>query len=228
MHKLILTTLCLALLMLSGCSSTTRTYLDTLMLALKPGDGVSLSDQELASRDNDVLYVTVGSLPRALLVLAYTEFGQQKWVSADNALLVLENGRLVKTSGFGNNLLFLSDREKDPLKQSMVNIQSGQSWQSYTDWSERNETGYLQRYEIIDTFIEKIQIQGHQFDTKQVIERVTFFNGETAENLFWFELTSGQLLKSRQQLAPFWPQVELVHLSTAGRLTGVIKARSEK
>lgn len=227
MHKLILSVLCFVLFTLSGCSSTSRTYIDTLKLAFDRGEGASLSNEDLAGRDRDVLYVTVGNLPRAVLVLAYTEFGQQKWISADNAMLVLENGRLVKTTGFTNDLLYMSDRNNDPLKQPMVKIQPGQSWQAYTDWSVKQETGYLQQYEIIDAVIEKIEIQGQQFDTKQVIETVTFFNGDTAYNKFWYDLTTGQLLKSQQQIAPFWPAVEVVHLSTAGRLSGVIKSRSQ-
>lgn len=226
MHKLIVSLLCFFVLTLSACSSTSRTYIDTLKLAFDRGEGASLSNAELASRDRDVLYVTVGNLPRAVLVLAYSEFGQQKWLSADNAMLVLENGRLVKTTGFSNNLLYMSDKNQDPLKQAMVKIQPGQRWQSYTDWSEKMETGYLQQYEIIDTFIEKIEIQGQQFDTKQVIEQITFFNGDMAENKFWYDLTSGQLLKSQQQLAPFWQPVEIIHVSNAGRLAGVIKPGS--
>lgn len=227
MHKLILSFLCFILLTLSGCSSTSRTYINTLKLAFDRGEGASLSNEQLASRSRDVLYVTVGSLPRAVLVLAYTEFEQQKWISADNAMLVLENGRLVKTTGFTNDLLYMSDKNKDPLKLPMTKIQPGQNWQSYIDWSEKLETGYLQRYEIMDAVIEKIEIQGQQFDTKQVTEKVTFFNGDVADNKFWYDLTSGQLLKSQQQVAPFWPQVEVVYLSTAGRLAGVIKPRSQ-
>ncbi len=52
--------------------------------------------------------------------------------------------------------------------------------------------------------------------------------GELAINQFWFDLSSGLLLKSRQTIAPFWPEVELVHISTAGRLLGVIKKGSLK
>jgi hypothetical protein len=55
---------------------------------------------------------------------------------------------------------------------------------------------------------------------------VTFANGQTAINQFWFDLNSGWLLKSRQTIEPLWPEVELVHISTAGRLLGVVKKGS--
>ena len=119
----------IALAGLTGCSSTMRTYVNTLQLAFNPGADVSLSPAQLANRQHDALYATVGGLPRAVLGLAFVEHGQQKWQSADNAMLVLEQGRLVKTTGFANDLLYLAATADDPLKQPMTAIQPGQQWQ---------------------------------------------------------------------------------------------------
>ncbi|WP_264346306.1 YjbF family lipoprotein [Rheinheimera sp. MM224] len=218
----------IALISLTACSNTVRTYTDTLKLAFNPGEGASLTKEQLASRAADALYATVGNLPRAQLALAYIEHGQQKWISADDAFLVLENGRLVKTTGFENDLMFITGSEQDPLKQPMTKIQPGQQWQALSDWKARQETGYQLNYEIIEIAVEKIELLDQQFETKLVTEQVTFANGDTAINLFWFDLTSGRLLKSQQQIAPFWPQVELVHISSAARLLGIVKAGSSK
>lgn len=215
-----------ALVNLVGCSSTFRTYTQTLELAFDPGDGASLTKAELAARESDVLYAKVGALPNAVLVLAFIEHGQYKWVSADDAMLVLEKGRLVKTTGFENNLLYLSDTTPDPLQQQMPKIQAGQTWQSSTDWSGSSESGHLANYEILYTEVTSLDLLEHHFQTKLVTEHVTFSNGQTAINQFWFDLNSGWLLKSRQTIAPSWPEVELVHISTAGRLLGVIKKGS--
>lgn len=228
MHKLTLVFFCFVLLSLSGCSSTTRTYIDTLKLAYNPGEDVALSREQLAFRDGDAMYATVGSLPRAVLALAFIENGSEKWISADQAMLVLETGRLVKTTGFSNDLLYMSDTDKDPLKQHMTKIQIGQQWQSYTDWSVKQETGYITHFEIIETAVDKITVLEQQFDTKLVTERVTFFNGDTAINRFWFELNSGLLIKSKQQIAPFWQVVDLTHISAAGRLAGIVPQRKSK
>lgn len=217
-----------AFLSLTGCSNTIRTYTDTLNLAFNPGEGASLTREQLASRTADALYATVGNLPRAQLALAYIEHGQHKWISSDNAMLVLENGRLVKTTGFANDLLFISDSEQDPLKLPMTKIQPGQQWQAVSDWEARQETGYKLNYEIVEIAVENIELLEQQFQTKLVTEQVTFSNGDTAINLFWFDLTSGRLLKSQQQIAPFWPQVELIHISNAARLLGIVKPRSSK
>lgn len=221
MHKLVLILVLTGLTGLTGCSSTVRSYSQTLKLAFVPSEGASLTKNELASRDSDALYAKVGALPNAVLSLAFLENGQQKWISADEAMLVLENGRLVKSTGFQNDLLFQQALSEDPLVQYMHKIQVGQTWQSLSDWSVGYETGYITQYKIVDTTVQQLELLEHTFQTKLVVEEVTFANGEKAENQFWYELNSGRLIKSRQTLAPFWPLVELVHISTAGRLLGI-------
>ncbi|RRJ23126.1 YjbF family lipoprotein [Rheinheimera mesophila] len=224
MPKLAAAVLTITCISLAGCSNTVGTFIDAMKVALNPGEGVTLTNEQLARRTKDALYVTVGDLPRAQLALDKTEHGQDKWRSADKAFLVMEQGRIVKTAGFSNDLLFVTNTAKDPLKQPMSKIQQGQQWQSYTDWLQKQETGYKVTYEIVETSTEKIQLLEQQFDTKKVTEHVSFASGETATNLFWFDLTSGVLLKSRQQISPFWPEVELVHISNAARLAGIAKA----
>ena len=177
------TAVCLiALTGLTGCSSTMRTYINTLQLAFNPGADVSLSPAQLANRQHDALYATVGGLPRAVLGLAYVEQGQQKWQSADNAMLVLEQGRLVKTTGFANDLLYLAATADDPLKQPMTAIQPGQQWQSYSDWSLGDSSGYAQQYVITAIAVQPLELLQQQFATKYVTEKVSFDNGDTALN----------------------------------------------
>jgi hypothetical protein len=228
MRKLAIIFALTALTGLSACSSTVRTYTQTLKLAFAPGEGATLTKAELASRDYDALYAKVGNLPRAVLGLAFIEHGQRKWISADNALLVLDGGRLVKTTGFQNDLLFQSDTSLDPLKKDMVKIKVGQKWQSLTDWSGQYEAGYLTKYEVINTEVAQLEIMGQMFQTKLVTEQVMFANGSQAINQFWFDLNSGYLLRSLQTIAPFWPEVELVHISTAGRLMGIRNKGNKK
>ena len=221
--------LCLfTLLSLVGCSSTVRTYTDTLKLAFNPGDGVTLTTEQLAALDKEAIYATVGNLPRALLVLGFTEHGQRKWLSADDAMLVLDNGRLRKTAGFANDLLFSSVTGQDPLSRPLTAIKPGQQWRLITDWSAGYESGYPVQFEITALTTANIEILGHTFPTLQVNEQVSFYDGSSATNVFWFDSDSGQLLKSKQHISPFWPEVELIHIGTAGRLVAKVPNGSSK
>lgn len=217
-----------AMLVLSGCSSTVRTYTDTLKLAFTKGEDASLTKAELAERSADALYAKVGNKPIAVLGLAFLEHGQQKWISADEAMLVLENGRVVKTTGFSNNLMFQSNKAQDPIKQIMVKINPGQQWVSDADWSGNNEVGYQSSYEIIQVEVTSLDLLEHSFQTKLVTEQVTFADGTTAINFFWFDLNSGYLLKTKQTIAPFWPELELTFISSAGRLLGIRTSGNRK
>jgi len=217
-----------AMLVLSGCSSTVRTYTDTLKLAFTQGEDAFLTRAELAERKADALYAKVGNKPTAVLGLAFLEHNQQKWISADEAMLVIEKGRVVKTTGFSNNLMFQSNRAQDPLKLVMVKINQGQQWTSHSDWSENNEIGYQSNYEIIQVEVTSLELLEHRFQTKLVTEQVTFANGTTAINLFWYDLSSGYLLKTKQTIAPFWPELELTFISSAGRLLGIRNAGNRK
>lgn len=217
-----------ALLVLPGCSNTVRTYTDTLKLAFTPGKDAFLTKAQLAERRADALYVKVGDKPNAILGLAFLEHGQQKWISADEAILVVERGRIVKTTGFNNNLMYQSNRTQDPLKQAMVQIAPGQQWTSLTDWSGSNETGYPISYEIVFVEVAALELLDHSFQTKLVTEQVTFTDGATATNLFWYDLNSGYLLKTKQTIAPFWPELELTFISSAGRLLGIRNSGNKK
>ena len=59
-----------AMLVLSGCSSTVRTYTDTLKLAFSQGEDAFLTKAELSERKADALYAKVGNKPTAVLGLS--------------------------------------------------------------------------------------------------------------------------------------------------------------
>ena len=62
-----------------------------------------------------------GERAKAIMALAYIEAGQHKWISGDQAMLILEQGRIVRTLGFATNLIHLSDKSADPLKSFSKN-----------------------------------------------------------------------------------------------------------
>ena len=80
---------------LIGCSSTTLSYKDTLVLALFKGEDVVRTLTEIQQLKIPGLYVRKNDNARALLSLRDSDALVQKWVSADGALIVVQHGRLV-------------------------------------------------------------------------------------------------------------------------------------
>ena len=73
--------------------------------------------------------------PQLFVVLAFAEDGQQKWVTQDQATLVTQHGRLVKTLLGGDNLIEVNNLAADPLIKP-AQIVDGATWTRTMGWTE--------------------------------------------------------------------------------------------
>jgi len=212
-----------ACLFLSSCAGTYHSYIDTIKLALADTPDAELSIDEVLSSKSDLLYVTHGKRSQAAMALMFIEAGQHKWVSADDAMLVMEQGRIVRTLGFGRDLLYLTNTAADPVASySTINAQS--SWLRLADW-QHGEYGYplKSRFELVSG--QQLDFFNRSLGTTLVVEYVTYqakpnfarFDGQW-KNYFWFDAASGALLKSEQTLAPFREPVSMTYISRIARL----------
>lgn len=210
------------LLLIAGCSSTIQTYKNTLRLAFSPGDGVQFTQEEVEKRPYSLLLVRPGNRPKAQVALAYVEHGQQKWLAEDDAMIILERGRVIRFTGFATDLVFSGNLGSDYLKRPLTELDVGQQWSSVTDWS-HGESSVKTTYTISAVDHETVELLSYSFKAKKISEKVVFANGETALNTFWFDEGSGRLLKSRQTFAPFLQTFEFEHISNANHVLTTAK-----
>lgn len=211
------------LLFLGGCSGTYKAYKETLSYAFNPPSDIQLTLDQVKASGADLLAYRYGEQRQVVLALAFIEHNQQKWLSEDNAVVVLQHGRVVRTAGFKQNLLFVTAAQADPLS-SGLNELAGSSWQSLTDW-QHDEYGYRVQSQFGQLHAETLEMLGQTFQVYKVTETLTYKNksqfwrfDQQWQNQYWFEQGSGILLKSRQQYAPFQPVSEMLFLSRAARL----------
>ncbi len=216
--KLLAVLVCVSLL--SACAGTYRTYYEMFKLALSTPEDVSLTYSAIAEAPYDFMYLRQGEKPRVALALAFIEQQQFKWVSGEQEMVVTESGRIVRTLGLGNDLLFLSNRQADPLKQGAFR---GTQWRTAAD-RQLGEYGT----ELRSTFSEHHNYQltyfNHVLPTVLVIEQVAIdtkprfwrFDGSW-QNLYWLDAETGRVLQSRQQLAAGQASYELVYVSEVVR-----------
>ncbi|MDR6984060.1 hypothetical protein J2X32_002702 [Rheinheimera pacifica] len=213
----------LVLLTLTACAGTYHSYIDTLKLAFANTPDAELSLVEVQQAQHDLLYVKHGERAQAVMVLMHLEAGQHKWVSADNAMLIMEQGRLVRTLGFEHDLVHLTNTINDPVNRISV-IQTGSSWLRLADWG-NGEYGYTLRstFEVIPA--QELTVFQYTISTTLVVEHVSY--GDKAnylrfddnwQNYFWFDSKTGTLVKSEQTLAPFWQPITMTYASRIGRL----------
>jgi len=206
--------------LLSGCAGTYRTYAEMFELAFTPKTDAALPFSEFTANSPDYLYIRLGDQPRAVMGLLFIEQAQFKWTSANNVVLVTEQGRIVRSLGLPNDLLHTSNRNADPIK---VKRFDNSEWTRQLDWS-AGEFGYTVTSTFSEQTEETLTFFGQQIKAKKVIETLRYDNPSSYlrfdglwQNVFWFDETSGKLLQSQQQLAPGTPAYEIVFISEIAR-----------
>lgn len=211
------------LLVLTACAGTYRTYVEMIKLVVAEQPDVELTYEQVKQSKSDLLYVTNGERAQAAMALAFLEAGQHKWISADNAILVMEQGRIVRTLGLDNNLLHLTNLHSDPIRR-INEISPDHEWLRLADW-DNGEYGYRlrSRFEVIPE--QQLAFFQQQLTTILVVEHLQYednanylrFDGRW-QNRFWFDSASGTLIKSEQTLAPFVQPITMTYISRIARL----------
>jgi len=205
---------------LTGCAGTYRTYTEMFQLALASKTDAALPFSELTADKPDYLYAKLGDQPRSIMGLLFIEQGQFKWTSANNVLLVTEQGRLVRTAGLADDLLHTTNTLADPLKTGNF---TNTSWGRMLDWR-GGEYGYIVRSTFAVSENELLTFFGQSVPVRKVVETLTYDTSspywrfdQDWQNIFWFHADTGKLLQSQQQLAPGKPVLELIFISEVAR-----------
>ena len=203
---------------LSSCSGTYHAYADMLKMGFAEGKDIALTYGEITDTRYDLIYVGINDRPRVTMALMFIEQGQLKWISSDSAMLITENGRIIRTLGMKNDLLSLTNIDADPVKNlSAVNKLS--SWIRLADW-QQGEFGYeLQSgFRVIPN--QTLSYFGHSFNVTKVIESVNYAVepnfvrlDNSWQNVYWYDADTKLLLKTVQQLSPFSEQYELTFIT---------------
>lgn len=204
---------------LFACSSIQQSHLRNFKSVFSPSPGVVLSQQELSKIDVDLINVKHGDRPLATMALAYIENDQYKWVSSDDVIFVTQAGRIVQTVGLDKNLVFTTNLQDDPLSQG-ANLTGDHHWQRLVDYDSQ-EYSLLIRTNSVTYKDVQLQVLGYSFDTRLIEEQADMQkNGHdyTLVNRFWFDTSSGELLKSSQQISESNDTIVITYLHRAMRL----------
>lgn len=209
----------LGFLLLSGCSATSSDTYATLRYAFLGVDDVEVTTEKVRELPYASAYLRVGDNPQALVVLAFVDpDGSLSWVSADNKLFVTKAGRLYKTVGLENDLYLVASSWPDPLQKmadSPDDVLSPNSmyWQYNAEWERDYVSGYKMQSKFISVVPEKLLILEKSHDVMLIDELVSFGQSQNSwHNYYWFERSTGRILKSQQKLGPDLPVIEMTIL----------------
>jgi hypothetical protein len=208
----------LGVMIVAGCGSNYTIFRENLKIVMKEPAQLSYTEQSVLDNPYDLIAMQLDEQPEVVLALAFAEHNQLKFISADSALVVLQHGRIVKTTGFRSNLAYTSALSADPLELGPALVSDNVRWVRLTDWPDENAYGYQFESDFSFAGHETIKVFERQIPAVRIAEKVNIMpGGKRLVNHYWFAADSGILLKSTQQPAPFWPVVNITYLSQIAR-----------
>lgn len=194
----------LSCLLLQACSDTTKGLGSSLWRSVMGDDGIQLTHDEIQNMRYASQYMRINNGPQIFVVLAYDENGQQKWVTQDRSMIVTEHGRIVKTTGLGDNLQQVTNLASDPLINANQII-DGASWTRQMAWTEHQQ---VRMATARSTFTwdgtDTLKIAESTTPVRVLDEEITA-DGKSWHNRFWID-SEGHIRQSKQYLGPnYWP-----------------------
>ncbi|MBR9789401.1 MAG: YjbF family lipoprotein [Vibrionaceae bacterium] len=195
-----------------GCTQKINDVSATVQEAYGNYIDVELTPQEIEDVPYASAYLKIGDQKQIFVVLAFAEQSpvtgktQLKWVSADKAMVVTENGHIVKTVGLQKNNIAGIYGEVPAYTTSITKFDLAY------DWAEKYRYGFPAK--ITRTYKGKEVVTTPVSSTSADVyrESVEFPSlSETVENLYWVD-EQGQVVKTRQHLGPNMAPIELTIL----------------
>jgi len=203
------------LLAISGCSTTTLAYYNTLKLALKDRT-VTYTVEEVANNKADLMQIKAGDRDNASLALAFIDGDRYRWVSADKVIFTMHHGVIIKTEGLDNDIFYTGNLQHNPLGgKDTLNF----NWKRKVDLSEVGfglavNSAWRVEGETSRTYFD------YPVPLIKIVETVSFPEytpfidvGLSWENTYFLHKSTKELLASTQKFSPIGDTYEMVYLS---------------
>lgn len=195
-----------------GCTQKFNDVSATVQEAYGNYIDVELTPEEIEAVPYASAYLKIGDQKQVFVVLAFAEQNpstgntQLKWVSADKAMVVTENGHIVKTIGLQTSNL--AGTYGNVPAYSAPSVQYSLSY----DWADKYRYGFPAQVQRSRQGKETVVTPISSTVTDVYKEVVTFNNLEkSVENQYWVN-GKGEVVKTRQHLGPNMVPVELTIL----------------
>ena len=195
-----------------GCTQKFNDVSATVQEAYDNYIDVELTPEEIEAVPYASAYLKIGSQKQVFVVLAFAELNpltgqtQLKWVSADKAMVVTENGHIVKTIGLQTTNL--AGIYGDVPAYSAPSVQYSLSY----DWADKYRYGFPAKVQRSRQGKETVITPISSTTTDVYTEVVTFTSLEkTVEKQYWVN-GKGEVVKTRQHLGPNMVPIELTIL----------------
>lgn len=210
----------IVILCVYGCSSGSK--METLYKSIKlmGSDADSKGAQISYEQFNDFPYAcfvaTMDNGAQGFFVLDRIDEDAEYWVAADNVVIGIDHGRVVKISGLQQVLVATFGNERDPLVSGLNKVQDGHRYSRYIDLMPGYQFGVPVESSFHRKGIEKVNLYGREFNLLKIEERIESPVFEhSVRNLFWVSPENGQVYKSVQHIIPELPPIAITYIKHA-------------
>lgn len=200
-------------LLLQACSAHVKGLGNSLWESTFGTPGVHLTDDDILNMPYASQYMQLNNGPQLFVVLAFAENGQQKWVTQDQATIVTQHYRIVKTQLPGDNLIEVNNLASDPLAKPNQII-DGTSWTRTMGWTEHKQVRYATaRSEFRWNGTDTLTLAGDE-TTVRILEEDVTTREKSWRNRYWVD-DEGVIRQSEQYLGADWFPVKTTLIKAA-------------
>ena len=146
----------------------------------------------------------IGKGPIGLVILEGLNESRQTWVSADNAYIVIENGKIIQTKGLNNNLTKLTSSFRG---SNFLKFDDQRSYKYYLSYDEPYLRDLEVEVKLTKREKERINILGEEMDLLLVEEEIiNSYIGWRVKNSYWID-EDYFVWKSEQYISPRLPKL---------------------
>jgi len=203
----------LSIFALSGCTQKFSDSFSTLNASLDSFVDIELTPEQLIKLPYNSAYVRLNDGKQVLMILALIEENKinrsqrLKWVSSDNLMIITENGRIIKTQGFDDDLMSISPSLSMRFGIPLLSVSNKTT--GYYDWAPNYR--YQFSAEVSSNLIgqELKTLQSWSVPSTHLTETVIFLELETnITNHYWLN-ENNKVISSIQYLGPNMGKIEM-------------------
>ena len=189
-------------LLLCACNPLMRASLDTLGSSVRSPASLELTRAQVNALPYYQIEVT-SEYGSAVMALVRVQGNVQYWRTSSNQLLLLQDGLVVRSLGFPNDLLGTRLPADSPFRSGLQHIGEEPASQRWVDLSPGYQmdiplSGSLRRGEL-----ETVRILDQDYSLLRIDERLSApIKGMTSTNSYWVDPSDGFVMQSRQHVTP--------------------------
>lgn len=187
---------------LSACNSLMQASLDTLSASLSGPVSLDVTRDQVDTVPYYQIEVTT-EYGSAVMALVRVKGDLQYWRASSNQLLLLQDGVVVRTLGFPNDLLGTHLATDSPFRSGLQRIADEQISQRWVDLSPNYQLGIPLDGNLRRTGTETVSILGQEHSLLRIDEQIRApVAGMSGTNSYWVDPSDGFVMQSRQQVTP--------------------------